>query len=96
VILGYSSLYAPDDIEKALPDAEAARALIDGRRPDIPGRIDAMVLRATGGAGSPRHAAASLLGWPGWACATARSAPTRTTTTTRTTCSNWASAGSAS
>lgn len=62
MILGYASLYQADDIERALPDADAARALLDARRPDVPGRIDAMVRRATGGAGSPRHACAAMLG----------------------------------
>jgi len=35
VILGYSSLFLPDDTERALPDAASARALIQDRRPDI-------------------------------------------------------------
>ncbi|MBS0211755.1 MAG: hypothetical protein JSR26_01065 [Proteobacteria bacterium] len=35
VIFGYSSLYPPDDVERTLPDAAAARALLAERRPDI-------------------------------------------------------------
>ena len=62
MILGYSSLYALDASERALPDAGAARRLLADRRPDIPGRIEAIVARATGGEGSPQHADAALLG----------------------------------
>lgn len=61
MILGYSSLYPADAVERDLPDAGAARALLAARRPDIPPRIEAMVSRVTGGAGSPRHADAALL-----------------------------------
>lgn len=35
VIFGYSSLFAPDDVERSLPDAASARALLQERRPDI-------------------------------------------------------------
>ena len=62
MILGYSSLYAADDVEKALPDAGAARRLVERHCPEIPARLAAMVARATGEAGSPRHADAALLG----------------------------------
>ncbi len=62
MILGYSGLYAPDAAERALPDAGAARRLVLDRRPDIPARIEAIVARATAGAGSPQHADAALLG----------------------------------
>ena len=62
MILGYSSLYAPDPAERALPDAGAARRLVLEHRPDIPARIEAVVARATGGEGSPQHADAALLG----------------------------------
>ena len=62
MILGYSSLYAADGIERALPDAASALALIEPRRPDIRPRLAAMVDRATSGAGSPRHVDAALLG----------------------------------
>lgn len=62
MILGYSSLYAPDATERALPDPSSARRLLRDRRPDIVGRIEAMVARATGGGGSPQHADAALLG----------------------------------
>ena len=62
MILGYSSLYPADEVEKALPDAAAARALVEVRRPDVAPRLEAMVARATAGAGSPRHLDAALLG----------------------------------
>ena len=62
MILGYATLYLADDVERALPDGDAARALLAKHRPDVAGRIDAMVQRATAGAGSPRHADAALLG----------------------------------
>jgi hypothetical protein len=62
VILGYSSLYAADATERALPDPSAARRLLLDQRPDIPARIDAVIDRATAGAGSPQHADATLLG----------------------------------
>ncbi|MBS0575458.1 MAG: hypothetical protein JSS45_03375 [Proteobacteria bacterium] len=35
MIFGYSSLFAPDDVERTLPDSGAARALLHARRPDI-------------------------------------------------------------
>ncbi len=35
LILGYSSLFLPDASERALPDADAARALVSQHRPDI-------------------------------------------------------------
>lgn len=62
MILGYSSLYAADATERALPDPSSARRLLLEQRPDIPARIEAMVQRATAGAGSPQHADAALLG----------------------------------
>jgi len=62
VILGYSSLYAADATERALPDPSSARRLLIELRPDIPDRIEAVVQRATAGAGSPQHADAALLG----------------------------------
>lgn len=62
MILGYSSLYPADAIERALPGPADARAVLATHRPDIPGRIEAMIARATGGAGAPRHADAVLLG----------------------------------
>ncbi len=62
MILGYSSLYALDASERALPDAGAARRLLADRRPDIPVRLDAIIARATGGDGAPQHADAALLG----------------------------------
>lgn len=62
VILGYSNLYGPDATEHALPDAEAARALLARHRPDLTPRIDAMVARITGVAGDARHRDATLLG----------------------------------
>jgi hypothetical protein len=45
VILGYSRLYEPDRIERTLPDPTAARALLGRMRPDIPGRLAAIVER---------------------------------------------------
>lgn len=62
MILGYSSLYPADAVEQALPDAGAARHLLANRRPDIPGRIEAVIHRITGGRGSQHHADAALLG----------------------------------
>lgn len=62
MILGYSTLYAADAVERDLPDAAAALALLQAKRPDIPGRIEAMVSRITEGAGAPRHRDAALLG----------------------------------
>ena len=59
MILGYSSLYAADATERALPDPSSARRLLMDLRPDIPARIEAMVERATGGQGSPQHADAA-------------------------------------
>lgn len=62
MILGYSSLYAADATERALPDPSSARRLLLDQRPDIPARVEAMIDRATAGAGSPQHADAALLG----------------------------------
>ncbi|KAA2284237.1 hypothetical protein [Arenimonas fontis] len=62
MILGYASLYAADAAERILPDPSSARRLLMDRRPDIPGRIEAVVARATAGEGSPQHADAALLG----------------------------------
>ena len=62
MILGYSSLYPADAVEALLPDADAARALLADRRPDIPDRLEAMVSRITGGLGDQRHLDAALMG----------------------------------
>ena len=62
MILGYSTLFAADAVEHALPDAAAARRLLHERRPDIVPRIEAMVARITRAAGDQRHADAALLG----------------------------------
>ena len=62
MILGYSNLYGPDAIERALPDADAARRLLLQHRPDIPPRLEAMVARITQGTGDARHLDAALLG----------------------------------
>ncbi len=40
MLLGYASLYAPDDNELALPDATAARRLLAEHRPDVLERLD--------------------------------------------------------
>ena len=45
VILGYSKLFMPDASERALPDADTARALILQRRPDILGWMQQRRLR---------------------------------------------------
>lgn len=45
MILGYSRLYEPDRIERTLPDPTAARALLARLRPDIAGRLGAVVER---------------------------------------------------
>ena len=62
MILGYSSRYPADAVERALPDASAARQLVDSRRPDIVPRLQAIVARASGGADAPRHLDAAVLG----------------------------------
>jgi hypothetical protein len=62
VIFGYSSLYPPDDCERALADADAARTLLARHRPDIPARLAAAVARITAGEGAARHLDAALLG----------------------------------
>jgi hypothetical protein len=45
MILGYASLYSPDDCERALPDAAAARRLFADRGADIPARLSAIASR---------------------------------------------------
>jgi len=45
MILGYASLYSPDDCERALPDVEAARKMFAERGSDIPARLSAIVAR---------------------------------------------------
>ncbi|MBS0193598.1 MAG: hypothetical protein JSR34_05065 [Proteobacteria bacterium] len=40
MIFGYASLYPPDDVERALPDAATARTLLQDRRPDILAFVD--------------------------------------------------------
>jgi len=62
VILGYSTLFAADAVEKALPDAAAARSLLLQRRPDLVPRLQAVVARISRGANDVRHADAALLG----------------------------------
>ena len=62
MILGYSTLFAADAVEHALPDAEAARRLLAQRRPDLAPRIESVVARITRGAGDARHVDAALLG----------------------------------
>lgn len=62
MILGYSTLFGTDDVEHALADAGAARALLGEHRPDLAPRIEAVVARITRGAGDARHADAALLG----------------------------------
>ncbi len=62
MILGYSTLFAEDAVERALPNAAAARRLLDRHRPDLAPRIEAVAARITRGAGDPRHADAALLG----------------------------------
>lgn len=62
MILGYSTLFAADAAETALADADAARRLLQQRRPDLVPRIEAVVSRITGGAGDRRHTDAAMLG----------------------------------
>lgn len=62
MILGYSTLFAADAVESALPDAAAARRLLLQRRPGLVARIEAVVARISRGAGDVRHADATLLG----------------------------------
>jgi hypothetical protein len=45
MILGYASLYSPDDCERALPDADAARRMFASRGSDIPARLEAIAAR---------------------------------------------------
>ena len=45
MILGYARLYAPDDTERAVPDAAAARRLLDEHVPDVRERMSAMARR---------------------------------------------------
>ena len=45
MILGYASLYAPDDTERALPDPEAARRMLAERAPDVAERLIAQARR---------------------------------------------------
>jgi hypothetical protein len=45
MILGYASLYSPDDCERALPDAEAARRMFADRGSDIPARLATITTR---------------------------------------------------
>lgn len=63
MILGYSNLYPLDNCERVLPDAYSARRLIERQRPDIPGRLDAILSHFRM---SPeeqhRHLSAALLG----------------------------------
>jgi hypothetical protein len=59
VILGYARLYAPDDTERAVPDAAAARRLLDEHVPDVRERMSAMATRIGADA---RTEAAILLG----------------------------------
>jgi hypothetical protein len=62
VILGYSSLYPADEVERLLPGPAEARALLSERRPDIPGRLKAVATRAAGALDAGRHLDATLLG----------------------------------
>jgi hypothetical protein len=45
VILGYARLYAPDETERAVPDAATARRLLDAHAPDVRERMSAMARR---------------------------------------------------
>ena len=45
MILGYASLYSPDDCERALPDVAAARRMFAERESDIPARLAAVAAR---------------------------------------------------
>lgn len=45
MILGYARLYAPDETERAVPDAVSARRLLDERAPDVRERMSAMARR---------------------------------------------------
>jgi hypothetical protein len=60
VILGLANLYAADAVERELPDAVAARRLLEAKRPDIPPRVAAMIERI-GGDDRERHESATLL-----------------------------------
>jgi len=58
VILGYDRLYSPDDIERALPDAASARALITAKRPALLTHMSRMAERI---GAEPRALAVTLL-----------------------------------
>jgi len=45
VLFGYASLYPPDASENALPDASAARRLLEAQRPDILARLAEVTAR---------------------------------------------------
>ncbi len=62
MILGYSRLYEPDRIERALPDPAAARALLAKLRPDIPGRLAAVAARIEDSDLGRRSLDAALMG----------------------------------
>ncbi len=62
VILGYATQYHADASESALPDATAARRLLEERRPDIIARIEARILSVASGKDTAKYLDAALLG----------------------------------
>ena len=62
VILGYATQYHADASESALPDATAARRLLEERRPDIITRIEARILSVASGKETGKYLDAALLG----------------------------------
>ncbi len=62
MILGYATLYQADASESALPDAAAARDLLEKHRPDIISRLEARILSVTGGKEVQKYIDATLLG----------------------------------
>lgn len=62
MILGYSSLFPADDVERQLPGPAEARTLLARHRPDIPARLQAVATRVAGSLDPGRHLEAALLG----------------------------------
>ena len=62
MILGYATLYHADASEAALPDASAARRLLQEHRPDIITRLQACIEQVARGPEGQRFLDAALLG----------------------------------
>lgn len=62
VILGYATLFQADASEYALPDAAAARELLDRHGSDIAGRLEARILSVGDNPDAKKYMDAALLG----------------------------------